>query len=162
MSTFGYVGQNPILRFDPKGLDWTSDGAEYGGALGCAVGGGMGSTAGAAGGGIAGLSCGPGAVACSPVGAAGGWVAGGAAGCAGGGAIGAGIGAGLGWCATKLDDWLNPKPKPVTCNKEQPCTPKPGPPDGEPCDLLFAGCMGKGHGQIVCWTLYIGCLLGSQ
>lgn len=108
VSTYGYVYSSPLIWSDPLGLTAKEKGA----AIGCAIGGGVGSSLGAAGGGLAGgaagLSCGPGAVACSPAAAGGGgvvgWTVGGALGCISGASTGYVIGAILDACSESVED----------------------------------------------------------
>jgi hypothetical protein len=99
-STYAYVSNNPLIYFDPLGLEknracvaaYTTGGAICGGVAGYFGGGALGTVGGAAGGGLVCSPSGPGALACA--GAAG--TAGAVAGSEAGGAAGAFIGGALG------------------------------------------------------------------
>lgn len=99
-ATYAYVSSNPMIYFDPLGLEknqacvaaYTTGGAICGGVVGYFGGGALGATGGAAAGGLVCSPSGPGALACA--GAAG--TAGAVAGSEAGGAAGAFVGGILG------------------------------------------------------------------
>jgi hypothetical protein len=102
-ATYAYVSSNPMIYFDPLGLEknqacvaaYTTGGAICGGVVGYFGGGALGATGGAAAGGLVCSPSGPGALACA--GAAG--TAGAVAGSEAGGAAGAFVGGILGHLA---------------------------------------------------------------
>jgi hypothetical protein len=100
-ATYAYVSSNPMIYFDPFGLQqsrqqcvasYTLGGALCGGAIGYVGGGALGATGGAAAGGLVCSPSGPGALACAGAAGAGGAVAGSEAGGAAGAFLGGIVG----------------------------------------------------------------------
>lgn len=103
-ATYAYVSSNPMIYFDPFGLEknqvcvasYTTGGAVCGGLIGFYGGGTAGAAAGAAGGGLVCSPTGPGALACAGAAGAGGAAAGSEAGGAAGAFVGGILGHALG------------------------------------------------------------------
>jgi hypothetical protein len=103
-ATYTYVSSNPMIYYDPFGLEknqacvaaYTTGGAVCGGAIGYFGGGAAGATGGAAAGGLVCSPTGPGALACAAAAGTGGAVAGSEAGGAAGAFVGGILGHALG------------------------------------------------------------------
>lgn len=111
-ATYAYVSSNPMIYFDPFGLEknqvcvasYTTGGAVCGGLIGFYGGGTAGAAAGAAGGGLVCSPTGPGALACAGAAGAGGAAAGSEAGGAAGAFLGGLVGHALGETMCPNDD----------------------------------------------------------